>query len=428
MESLSKRLARLFERYLHNTLSDAERAEFFELLHREGQQEELKELINIEIEKLDIGDAAIDHFISDENSEAVLQKILKGRNQSGHRSSGTTSPGKKQSLEPVSYADRDTILTKEGYKQSIGTRWRMAASVVVLLGAGLYLFFANRSEKKLETFAAANRQVVYDIAPGRNNAVITMSDGTKMNLDSIADGKIGQEENTKVIKLDGRLSYKSAGINRRVLYNTISTVRGNQYSLVLPDGTKVWLNAESSITFPTAFTDNQRNVKISGEAYLEVAKNKHMPFKVSFSDGAEIEVLGTHFNISSYKDEPGARATLLEGKIRISRGHKMSLLKPGEQAYIKGDNPFQIIKDVDVEAAVAWKNGFFSFSDADIQTVMHHLARWYDLDVTYKGAIGKERFSGEIDRTLTLVSVLKILEKTKVHFRIEKNNQLIILP
>lgn len=428
MKRLSKRLISLFEGYINNTLSDSEKAAFFEALRSEGSQEDVRALIDLEIKKLDLGEVEIDRFLSEENAGGILQRIL--RDDAGRSKDNLFKPYLSNAIPDTAAPDvapESVPLKERRIKRLAISRWAVAASVLVLLSAGLYWSIAGRQDGK-QTLAATEPQEQYDVLPGRNSAMITLSDGSRINLDSAVDGRIGQEENTRVVKQHGQLSYKSVGLNRKTLYNTITTARGNQYSLVLPDGTKVWLNAESSITFPTAFIENERSVKISGEAYLEVAKIKNRPFKAFFSDGAEIEVLGTHFNINSYHDEPGARATLLEGKIRVSNARETRLLEPGQQAYIKSNRPLEIIRNADVEAAVAWKNGFFSFRNADIQTIMLHLARWYDLDVSYKGTPRNEKFSGEIDRSLTLASVLAILDKTKVRFRIEKDNKLIILP
>lgn len=428
MKRLSKRLVSLFEGYINNTLSDQEKAELFEALRLEGRQDEIRALIDLEIKKLDLGKVEIDRFLSEDRAQRALERIMQDESAAAY--DNLFKPLLSEAIR-----DRGDVAgvpaagpVKQGRLKRLSVlQWTAAASVLVLLCAGLYWFFAGKQDGE-QTLAATSPQEQYDVLPGRNNAMIILSDGSRINLDSAMDGRIGQEENTRVVKQNGQLSYKSVGLNRKVLYNTIATARGNQYSLVLPDGTKVWLNAESSITFPTAFIDRERSVKISGEAYLEVAKLKNRPFKVSFADDAEIEVLGTHFNINSYHDEPGARATLLEGKIRVRNARETRVLEPGQQAYIKGAHRLEIIKNADVDAAVAWKNGFFSFSNADIQTIMLHLARWYDLEVSYKGTPRNERFSGEIDRTLALSSVLAILDKTKVRFRIEKDNKLIILP
>lgn len=429
MKRLSKRLISLFEGYINNTLSDSEKAAFFETLRSESRQEDVRALIDLEIKKLDLGEVEIDRFLSEENAGGILQRVLQdGADRSKDNLFKPYLSNVTGDAAAPDIATASVSLKKERRVKRLAIlRWAVAASVLVLLCAGLYWGIAGKQDEK-KTLAATAPQEQYDVLPGRNSAMIILSDGSRINLDSAMDGKIGQEENTRVVKQNGQLSYKSVGLNRKTLYNTITTARGNQYSLVLPDGTRVWLNAESSITFPTAFIENERSVKISGEAYLEVAKIKNRPFKAFFSDGAEIEVLGTHFNINSYHDEPAARATLLEGKIRVRNARETRLLEPGQQAYIKNNHPMEIIRNADVEAAVAWKNGFFSFRNADIQTIMLHLARWYDLDVSYKGAPRNEKFSGEIDRSLTLASVLAILDKTKVRFRIEKENKLIILP
>ena len=232
-----------------------------------------------------------------------------------------------------------------------------------------------------------------------------------------------RQGNTQVIKRsNGQLAYQVSGSNKSpagtttpVEYNTMTTPRGGQYQLQLPDGTKVWLNAASSITYPTLFAGGERRVEVRGEAYFEVVKDPKMPFRVSLPEQAskqgaqEIEVLGTHFNVNGYRDEPALTITLLEGAVKIDA----SVLKPGE-AYSNGK-----VKKVNTEEAVAWKNGYFQFEQADIRTVLRQLARWYDVEVRYEGKIPERKFGGDIQRDSNLSDVLKGLELSQVHFRLE---------
>jgi ferric-dicitrate binding protein FerR (iron transport regulator) len=252
----------------------------------------------------------------------------------------------------------------------------------------------------------------------------------------------------KVIKLyNGQLQYRAAGdgkVDSAPVYNTITTPRGGQYELILQDGTKVWLNSESALRFPTAFTGSERSVELSGEAYFEVAPRAVNPFKIYMrrQDDAdkkyrkEIDVLGTNFNVMAYDEEKVVRTTLLEGAIRVGDESEKRELKPGQQAEWTGalagsagegeGDPIRVKDDADVDAAVAWKNGFFSFDRSDIRTIMRQLSRWYDLKVIYNnnGArIGKQKlFWGGIQKNLPLSDVLKILEKSGVQFYIDGNN------
>jgi transmembrane sensor len=266
---------------------------------------------------------------------------------------------------------------------------------------------------------------VPDAAPGGNHAILTLSNGQKIILDSAKNGALAIQNNTQVNKLNsGELEY-TAGQGRPSpeIYNVLTTPRGGQYQLKLPDGSKVWLNAASSIRYPTAFTGHDRHVTITGEAYLEIAPDPAKPFSVSL-DGAGIAVLGTEFNINAYPDEAASRTTLIRGAIKINN----LILRPGEQAESRPGSPIKIIGDADTDEVLAWKNGLFHFDRADIRTVMRQLARWYDVDVSYDGPPPPGKFTGEIGRGLTLTQVLHGLAQTRVHFKIEGGKKLTIMP
>jgi ferric-dicitrate binding protein FerR (iron transport regulator) len=314
----------------------------------------------------------------------------------------------------------------------------MTAAAVVLLLVGLFrLWRTYRAESLVQTPAIV-------VAPGGNRAVLTLAGGQKILLDSAAAGILAEQGNAQVKKVgDGKLAYEAGGGATKgasaaaPLYNTLTTPRGGQYQLTLPDGTKVWLNAASSLTFPTAFTGSSRTVEMTGEAYFEVVHDKKHPFTVKVS-GQTIEDIGTQFNVNAYTDEPAQVTTLLEGAVKVD-GH---LLRPGEKASITGaagpgatgtaattTGAADIrVERGDPEGAVAWKNGLFVFTDAGLQTVMRQLSRWYNVDVTYEGNIPPRQFTGMIGRSLTLDQVLKGLAKERVHYQIEKGNRLIITP
>ncbi|HEY9259959.1 FecR family protein, partial [Chitinophaga sp.] len=206
--------------------------------------------------------------------------------------------------------------------------------------------------------------------------------------------------------------------------------RSKQYQLVLADGSSVWLNAASSVRFPAAFSGNVRRVEITGEAYFEVApllrNGKKVPFIVS-THGMEVQVLGTHFNVNAYPDERTIKTTLLEGSVIVTKGKTKQLLKPGEQARLDPGNNLVLYKDVDTDREIAWKNGYFSFDQADLSSVMRQISRWYDVDIVYAGQVPDRHFGGEISRTSRVSEVLKILEESKVHFKIEEK-RIIVLP
>ena len=264
------------------------------------------------------------------------------------------------------------------------------------------------------------KEMNHDVAPGGNRAVLTLANGSQIILDSAANGNLAQQGNTKIVKLDsGQLAYNS--LNERsddVLYNTISTPRGGQYQIVLADGSKVWLNAASSLKFPTAFTGKERKVELTGEGYFEVAKNARMPFRVAVT-GMTVEVLGTHFNINAYIDESTIKTTLLEGSVKVAKSDRQLVIKPGQQAELTPNAEFIIHNSIDVDEVMAWKNGLFNFNKADIKEIMRQAARWYDVDVVYEGNISGEKYIGKVARNTNLSEMMKILELNGVKYRID---------
>jgi len=294
-----------------------------------------------------------------------------------------------------------------------------AAAVFVLLAGGAYFYF-NSKPKKETAIVKTNTKTQNDIAPGGNKAVLTLANGTTISLNDAANGTLANEGSSVVSKTkDGELEYKSAvgpDSHREqsaiIAYNTLATPNGGQYQLALPDGSKVWLNAASSITYPTAFIGKQRKVQIMGEAYFEIAHNSKMPFVVEKGIMA-VEVLGTHFNINAYDDEAEMKTTLLEGKVKVSSaiGNTSAILKPGEQAVLASHSPLTIHHSSDLESIMAWKNGLFHFEQADLKTVMRQLARWYDVDIVYKNATQKsDPLFIDMSRNANLSDVLKALE------------------
>ena len=288
------------------------------------------------------------------------------------------------------------------------TRWfRYAAVLLVFFGIGAYYFGLKKpgAEAPFVAVTPLSTPSPNDIAPGMDKAVLTLSNGEQVILDN-SNKTIITDGGVEINKERGELIYGRTDI---VAFNTMTTPRGGQYKLTLPDGSKVWLNAASSITYPTVFTNNERKVSITGEAYFEVAKNPELPFRVKLPDQSVVQALGTQFNVNAYTDEPLMTTTLLEGSVKINN----SILKPGE-AYSAGK-----VSKANTEAAVAWKNGVFIFYKADLQSVMRQLSRWYDVDVKYEGKIRIRTFSGKIERDLSLSDLLDGLKRTDVHFRIE---------
>ncbi len=303
-----------------------------------------------------------------------------------------------------------------------------AAIIFAIVSAGGY-YYSQRSAKPSVT---ANQQepVRHDVDPGQNKAILTLENGTKLLLDSARVGTIAKKGSISIKKArDGQLIYSAqqdnAAVPRgQVSYNPISTPRGGQYQVILPDGTKVWLNAASSLRFPTAFAGNQRNVELTGEAYFEVAKNALKPFMVQVNQ-LQVKVLGTHFNILAYTDDVAIKTTLLEGSVQLSKGELNNLLKPGQQGVVEGGQ-IQVI-NVETDDAIAWKNGFFKFNRSGIQDIMKQLGRWYGTEVVYEGKIPNDEFVGKIERNVKLSQVLHILELNHVHFKIE-NKKITVTP
>lgn len=298
-------------------------------------------------------------------------------------------------------------------------KWWAAAAAVLALSFASYLIFSAKPQKGI---AAANIQLMKnDVGPGSNKAILTLGNGSKIILYGARNGTLARQGSTKIIKTDsGRLSYTALHEKpSEVVYNTLSTPRGGQYQLTLSDGSRVWLNAASSITFPAAFTGNERKVTITGEAYFEVTHNASKPFIVHAAE-EELHILGTHFNVNAYGDESSVRTTLLEGslKVTVAGSQRSAILKPGQQTQIKNAE-LSVINDVNTDEVVAWKDGLFNFENADLQMVMRQFARWYDVNVSFDRVIPKDRFFGIMSRNSSLASVLKALRANGIKFQIE---------
>lgn len=298
-------------------------------------------------------------------------------------------------------------------------KYTAAAAVAIILSVGGLYFF--KREKSVPEIASQAKRFKNDVNPGGNKAMLTLADGTEISLDDVANGKVAQQSGMEISKTaDGQLVYntsKAVAADKIPQYNTISTPKGGQYQVNLPDGTRVWLNAASKLKFPSSFVQlKDRKVELSGEAYFEVTKDKKRPFIVAAS-GQQVEVLGTHFNVNAYPGAAVDKTTLLEGSVKLTKQAKDYMLKPGQQATV---GTTVQIAEVDTEEVVAWKNGNFIFVDNNIKTIMEMLERWYDIEVVYEGKQTNIGFNAEISREKSLIQVLKALEKTgNVKFKIE---------
>ncbi|HEY1201309.1 MAG TPA: FecR domain-containing protein [Niastella sp.] len=310
-------------------------------------------------------------------------------------------------------------------------RWSsVAAIVLVVVGAAYFIMNKGKSNTTPVVKTA-------DIPPGRDGAILTLADGTHIVLDSMGNGVVATQNGAQVTLKDGSLTYgKDAGSTTPV-YNILRTPNGRQFQLLLPDGTKVWLNAASSIRYPTVFTGNERSVDVHGEVYFEVAKNASMPFRVYIANaaggpgGTVIEVLGTQFNVNAYENENAVKTTLVEGSLKVlnvpGNVNKGSVvLTPGKQAVITTDSQLKVA-DADVDKVVAWKRGIFNFEDASLEEVMRQIERWYDIQVVYEKNVPDIKFGGKMSNDVSLQGLLKSLQESDVHFRLE-GRKLIVLP
>ncbi|QPH40314.1 FecR family protein [Pedobacter endophyticus] len=297
--------------------------------------------------------------------------------------------------------------------------WLFKAAILFLvLVGGTYLYFAKTDTN----FVASNQfSKTKQIKPGGDNAILHLADGSQIVLNEAADGQVADQPGVEITKTkSGELIYKFTGQSntQEVKYNTITTPRGGQYHLILVDGTDVWLNANSSIKFPTIFANNTRKVQITGEVYFEVSKDKSKPFIVN-TNQTSIKVLGTHFNVNAYDDEECQRTTLLEGSIELSKGKEKQLILPGQQASTYKTSDLIKLKEVDdLDAVIAWKNGYFQFERADLQSVMRQISRWYDTEVTYNGKIPTKEYSGKMPRNAEVNKLIEMLAYTGIHCKV----------
>jgi transmembrane sensor len=323
-------------------------------------------------------------------------------------------------------------------------RWAAAAVVVFSLGVAAYWFLNNN--KPAGTGGAVATTTMQDVpAPQSNRATITLANGQTVYLDSAGNGSLATQGNVQVVKLaDGQIAYK--GSANELVYNTLTNPKGSRViDMTLSDGSRIWLNAGSSITYPVTFVGNERNVEIKGEVYFEVAHNASKPFRVRHND-MEVKVLGTHFNMNAYEDEPEVKVTLLEGSVKVQQSaigpapkreqlakdnDYAAVLKPGEQAVLAVKSPrhdghaLTIHHSPNLEQVMAWKNGLFSFTGADLSTVMRQLSRWYDIQVKYEGQIPTRKFSGEITHDLTLSQLMNGLQSLGIKFKIEGRTMIV---
>ncbi|PTT04177.1 anti-sigma factor [Pedobacter sp. HMWF019] len=325
---------------------------------------------------------------------------------------------------------------KSKIKSSALRIWGYSISAAAVIAMCLGILFIQRSKHRF----AVTMEIANHISGGSNKATLTLANGRTIVLSDAVKGKLAEEAGVNITKTaDGQLIYeikeasegKSEDSEITHAFNIISTARGEEYQVVLPDGSKIWLNAESSLKYPTSFKASaDRRVELIGEAYFEIAKDKAHPFKVKTKD-QEVEVLGTHFNINSYAENGGAKTTLLEGSVKVSplgNGQHVLLeesvfLKPGEQS-VHNAGSINVVQ-ADLEQAVSWKEGWFYYKSTSLENVLREASRWYNLEVVYKGSIPADRFTGKVPRNASLGKFIKVLELSDIKFRIEGRKMLV---
>lgn len=309
---------------------------------------------------------------------------------------------------------------------SLARHWWRYAAVVLLIITGMVVWNRTwRNGPRPVSHAGAG----IDKAAGGNRAVLTLADGSEIVLDAAEKGDLARQGDVIIIKAsDGKLAYKGAAGAEAIGWNTIRTPRGGQYQVVLPDNSRVWLNAASSIRFPTVFSGNNRTVEVSGEVYVEVAANRQQPFYVQVN-GLQVQVLGTSFNVNAYAEEEHTRTTLLEGAVQLVNKSGKLLLTPGKQASVDNSNLQAgaiTLTEQDLEQVMAWKNGMFKFDNLSLPEMMRQIARWYDVDISYKGKIPAVRVAGELSRKLSLQKLLEVIEFGEVKMEVSGNRITII--
>ena len=320
----------------------------------------------------------------------------------------------------ISPAKITSIPWQKNKRQVLYLGLTAAAAVLIFIFSGNWIFLA-KPEPKIAGTAVVTKKSALQIVPGTTKAELILGDGSTVSLDSTQNGDIVSQENVSVKNINGRIVYTSGtgpAEGKPLSYNTLRTPKGGFYQLTLSDGTKLWLNAASSLRYPVAFNDKERNVELNGEAYFEVAKDATRPFHV-LVNGMNIEVLGTHFNVMAYDNEKSIKTTLLEGSVKIQDGESSAMLRPGQQARLEPGNRMEVLSNVNTDDVIAWKNGFFQFDRAGLDVLMRQIERWYDVDVVFEGAIQERAFGGKISRSKNIQDVLKILELSKVGFRID---------
>ncbi|OQP61127.1 hypothetical protein A3860_05255 [Niastella vici] len=404
-----QRFIYLFERYKQGILTSEEQNEFFMAVENTNDAAVLQAIATM-------ADASAGYPVFEEKSltDAAFNRII--------------NIDKTLAEEATDNKNKKPLV-----RLLINSRWWVAAASVLLILAVVAYLWSAKNAQPGKTVVNSNQQLSNDALAGHNGAVLTLGNGEQVMLDSLGNGVITKQGKTTVLNRNGQLVYDATAVKGDVLFNTMTTPKGRQYQLQLPDGSKVWLNAASSITYPTAFTGKERSVILTGEAYFEVAKDKSKPFRVNVNNQSQVEVLGTHFNINSYGDDGKIKTTLLEGSVKVISYEGKVVIKPGQQAQVSSapqpgnKKGIAVNTNVDLEMVMAWKNGSFQFDRTPLSQVLNQLSRWYDVQVVYEHGVPDIRLSGEMKRDLRLAQVLKGFGKIGVNFRIEGKKLIVLL-
>ncbi len=409
----------LFRKYLDETISPGEFSQLCELVTAESDPAALDELLEGSFSNPAFAAGGRDYDVK-EVYASLLARIETSRAAEGDAGKTGDAGEAGKDLGIGGRASAPVIpLSRRSYRNY----WIAAAACVLLLICAAVYFSRTRPEP-MAPIAKAKRIVApaHDVSPGHEGAILTLANGQEIVLDSAHNGSLATQGNTRITKLGSRLDYTALNIqSSEILYNTLTTPRARTTSVILADGTGVWLNAASSIKYPTAFRGKERQVEITGEVYFEVAKNAAMPLVVKRAHSDEIiQVLGTNFNVSAYDDEDKMKTTLLAGSVKVIRGRNSRLLSPGQQAIFgNGSDDLKVIDDANIDEVMAWKNGRFIFSDMDLKSIMRQLTRWYDLDVSYEGKIPEIRIGGIIHNDVYLSTVMEFLGENGVRYKME---------
>lgn len=403
MDCKPSRLSYLLDRYLSKTCTEAEKQELAYIALDSKHNEE----INILLEEYYSSLYPVDD-LSDQKSASILHSIL-----------GSSQPFETRETDTLRETDTPRR-TGTAAKQRQLFAWKFlaiaASLILILITGGYFILYKKTTEGRTkENFAHLKQDVK---APEINKAMIILDNGQKVSLDSMQKSALSLQGNVNVTSLeDGQVVYK--GNSDKMVYNTLVNPRGSKVvHLTLQDGTRVWLDCESSIKYPIAFGEEGRNVEVRGEAYFEVAKNPNQKFTVT-AGGVKTEVIGTHFNVDAYNAAGHVQVTLLEGSVKISNSASSAVLKPGQQGQLNAASEINIEEDIDAGEIVAWKDGVFNFNSLSLHSIMDQIQRWYDVQVVYDGVNTGKHFSGIFSRTDNVSEILKMIELAGVKFEID---------